>query len=495
MRFVDAATGLVLLAVGVVSIRRAPGWLLLAAGVLWFAGDLTSWAVFLHRGPLVHLVVAYPQLRPRRAVGWIAVTAGYVAASLAGFAPFAVSGPITLAVAAVVLLAAVYGYAVASGVERMARRSALVAAVVGGAALSIGSVVRLSALTADDDVVGLLYSVLVVAMVGWLAADLRWGRWAGAVVAGLVVDLGQSGPVRNRLSRALGDPTMVVGFWLASAQVYVDELGRPVPLPGASDGRVVTVLEVAGERVGVLVHDSSVPADRTLIAEVASAARFAMANVALREELRARADEVAVSRAHLVEFAAEARRGLAEDLRHGPERHLERVAELLHGGGTGDEDGVGEALARLDAGLRRARRVMHDLLVGIHPLALTAGGLPAALADLVQLSSVPVTLDVVVVRFPVAVETAAYFVCSEALANIGRHAAASAARIRVWPGRDAGLRLEVADDGVGGARIGAGSGLRGLADRVAALGGALTIDSPLGRGTRVSVELPLPQQR
>jgi signal transduction histidine kinase len=81
------------------------------------------------------------------------------------------------------------------------------------------------------------------------------------------------------------------------------------------------------------------------------------------------------------------------------------------------------------------------------------------------------------------------------LANIGRHAAASAARIRVWPGRDAGLRLEVADDGVGGARIGAGSGLRGLADRVAALGGALTIDSPLGRGTRVSVELPLPQQR
>src|SRR5689334_4519694 len=97
MRFVDAAAGLVLLVVGAAYVRRASGWLLLAAAALWFLGDFASWAVYLHRGPLVHLVVAYPQLRPRTGVGWVAITAGYLAAGLAGFAPFSVSGPITLA--------------------------------------------------------------------------------------------------------------------------------------------------------------------------------------------------------------------------------------------------------------------------------------------------------------------------------------------------------------------------------------------------------------
>ena len=82
MRAVDTATGLVLLAAGLMSIRRAPGWLLLAAGLAWFAGDAASWAVYLHRGPLVQLVVVYPFLRPRGAWAWVLTAAGYACATL-----------------------------------------------------------------------------------------------------------------------------------------------------------------------------------------------------------------------------------------------------------------------------------------------------------------------------------------------------------------------------------------------------------------------------
>jgi signal transduction histidine kinase len=222
-----------------------------------------------------------------------------------------------------------------------------------------------------------------------------------------------------------------------------------------------------------------------------------MANIGLREEVRARTTDVAASRSRLVETADAARRGLAEELRQGPGRRLERVASLLHGAATGKlagihpQDSLGEAFGVLTAGLDRTQAVLRDLVVGIHPPALTAGGLRAALPELVQLLPIPVSLSIPPGRFPANVETAGYFVCSEALTNIARHAKASHAWIRVWH-QDRCLHMEIADDGIGGARVGGGSGLRGLADRLAALGGALSVDSPPASGTRLMVDLPLP---
>jgi signal transduction histidine kinase len=229
-----------------------------------------------------------------------------------------------------------------------------------------------------------------------------------------------------------------------------------------------------------------------LVAEVASAARLAMANAGLREGVRARSAEVAASRLRLVETGDAVRRALAEDLAQGPGRHLVRATGFLDGAG-------GEVPGALLAGVERAQAVLRDLVTGIHPAALSAGGLCAALPGLAELCPVPVSLDMPPRRFPAGVEAAVYFVCSEALANIARHAGATTAALRAWE-RDGRLYLEISDDGVGGAVIGDGieaggradgSGLRGLADRMAALGGAVAVDSPAGSGTRVTAELPL----
>jgi signal transduction histidine kinase len=260
---------------------------------------------------------------------------------------------------------------------------------------------------------------------------------------------------------------------------------------GSENGPARTFLEVDGEPTGVLIHDATVLADPALIAEVAGAARLAMANIGLREQVRARSAEVTASRRRLVESADAARRGLAEDLRQGPERRLDRIAGLLRGCASDSRSLAGESYSDLIAGLDRARAVFRDLVVGTHPPALTAGGLAAALPELVQLAPVPVFLSIGAGRVPASTETAGYFVCCEALTNIARHARASQAWIRIR--RDDGsLVIEIEDDGVGGARVGGGSGLRGLADRVAALGGTIEVDSPPGSGTRLTIELPLP---
>ena len=488
MSAVDMATGLVLLAAGLVSVRRAPGWLLLAAGLAWFAGDVASWAVYLHRGPLIQLVAAYPLLRPRGPWAWALIAAGYLCSAVP---VLTASGPAAFALAAALVLSAGYSLAVATGPRRRARASALGAAVMLAVALSAGPALQMAAL--GDSGFAVPYDLLIALIAAGLAADLRWGRWSRATVGGLVVDLAQPGPLRARLARALGDPSLTVGLWVPGRGGYVDESGRPVAVPAvtSAQGRTVTFLDVNGEPAGVLIHDTP-PADQALVAEVASAARLAIANAGLREGVRARAAEVAASRRRLVEAGDAARRALAEDLGQGPGRRLARAAELL----AGADGQVPDALL---AGVERAQAVLRDLVTGIYPAALTAAGLAAALPGLAELCPVPVLLDVPPRRFPARAETAAYFACSEALANIARHAGATAAALRAWE-HDGRLCLEITDDGCGGAVIGdglrvaggpGGSGLRGLADRLAALGGTIAVDSPPGAGTRVTVELPL----
>jgi signal transduction histidine kinase len=487
MIIVDATTGLILVALGLAYRRRPSGVLLFGAGVAWLLGDAATWAVYLHRGPLIHLVLAYPYLRPRTRIAWATIAAAYLCATLP---PLTASGPATLAVAAALVGSALYGYTAASGPLRRARLPALGAAAALALAMSAGTALRLAGV-ATGSAVQLFYDLLVAATAVALCADLRWGHWAKATVTGLVVELGQSGPLRARLARALDDPTLTVGFWLPAERRYVDEAGRRVHVPQEtrterSGGPIYTFLKVGGERIGVLVHDSAVLADPALVAEVAAAAQLAMANIGLREQVRARAAEVAASRRRLVESADAARRGLAEDLRHGPGRRLDRVADLLRVAATGKR-AYGDLSSRLD----RAQTVLRDLVVGIHPPALTSGGLIAALPELVQLAPVPVVLNVASGRFPASIEAAGYFVCSEALANIARHAEASQARIRIRQ-RDESVHIDIEDDGVGGARVDGGSGLRGLADRVAVLGGSLLVDSPPGSGTRLTIRLPLP---
>jgi signal transduction histidine kinase len=482
----DGLVGVGLIAVGLLTWGRRPesgvGPIATAAGFAWFAGTFGGWALYLHRGPLAHLVVSYPSGLARSRLERAAVAAAY---GYAAIYPIAANDYATIGFAAGMVAVSLRRYAAAGGPERRARGSSV------AAALALASVLALSAATqlanADiDRAVLWVYDVVVLLVVLGLAADLIWGRWARAAVTGLVVDLGEpgtAGTLRDRLARALGDPTLAVGYFLPEQSRYVDEAGRPFELPVAEAGRAVTPLVEAGRPVAALVHDSAVLDDPDLVGAVASAARLAVSNARLQAEVRARVAEVEASRLRIVQAADAQRRRLERELREGAERRLAHMAELL--------EECGPRLAGVRADLLVARAKLREFARGIHPAILTDAGLAAALGELSERSPVPIKLAVPAGRWPPAIEAAAYFVCSEALTNVAKYAQASRVSVLLAENADR-LSIRVVDDGIGGADPSHGSGLHGLRDRIEALSGRLRVDSPPGRGTRITAEVPLP---
>jgi signal transduction histidine kinase len=234
--------------------------------------------------------------------------------------------------------------------------------------------------------------------------------------------------------------------------------------------------------VAALVHDPAVLDDPALVRGAAAAARLVVSNVRLQAEIRARVSEVAASRLRIVEAADAQRRSLERELREGPERRLAHLAALL------DECEPAAAEARRE--LYEARSAVRELERGIHPAVLTDRGLADALAELAARAPLPVTVDVEPRRWQPILEVAAYFLCAEALTNVAKYAHASRATVTVLE-RHGRLHVTVIDDGIGGADASRGSGLRGLADRVEALGGALRVTSEPGAGTDIAAEMPL----
>jgi signal transduction histidine kinase len=193
-----------------------------------------------------------------------------------------------------------------------------------------------------------------------------------------------------------------------------------------------------------------------------------------------------------VEAAYEARRQLERDLHDGAQQRLvlavltlRRAASEVRG--TPAEPLLAEAAEQLQQGLAELRELVH----GLHPAVLSERGLGPALEDLAARTPVPVDLCVTTERVPPVVEAAIYFTVAEALTNVAKHAGATRATVGVRV-RDELLVAEIADDGVGGARTDAGSGLRGLAERLRELGGTLTVENGRGRGTVVRARAPLP---
>jgi signal transduction histidine kinase len=478
----DAAAGFSLIFLGLAAWAQRPqsraGAIMTAAGFAWFLGTLWSPAVYLNRGPLAHLLLSYPQGRLSSRLERLAVGAAY---AYAAAYPVAGSNYATIAFALALIALATHRYVISRGPERRACLTALTAATAFGLVLILGATTRIDGLSAERAVL-FAYDLVVLLIAVGLFADLLWGPWAQATVTRLVVDLGDTvsaGPLRNRLARTLGDPTLVVAYRLPEATGYVDEAGRPVELPATGGERTVTPIDQDGARVAVLVHDSAVLNDPELISAVAAATRLAISNARLQTEVRVRVDEVDASRRRIVAAGDEQRRRLERELRQGAQRRLARVAELLM-----DVD------PELERQLVEAQAELGEFGRGTYPATLTEYGLGAALRELAERSPFPVELVVSSKRSRGPVEAAAYFVCSEGLANVAKYASASRVRIRVAR-EDERLIVEVADDGVGGADPSVGSGLRGLADRVEALGGRLGVESPLGRGTRLLAELPV----
>lgn len=321
-------------------------------------------------------------------------------------------------------------------------------------------------------------------------------RLARAAVAGLVVELGErevAADLRQALARALGDPSLEIAYWFARAARYVDGDGRPVELPPPELGRLTTVVERRGQPIAALVHDAALDDNAQLIDSVCAAAAMTLENERLQAELRARLGELKASRARLVDATEEERRRIERDLHDGTQQRLVSLAMslgLLETKLPADPDAAKPIAREARAALAVALEELRELSQGIHPAVLTERGLQVALEELADRAALPAHLEISVDTRPCpAVEAAAYFMVSEALTNAAKHS--HAGEVRITASRERGpLIVDVSDDGIGGAVPQRGSGLRGLTDRVEALGGTLVISSPLGRGTTLRAEIP-----
>jgi signal transduction histidine kinase len=321
-------------------------------------------------------------------------------------------------------------------------------------------------------------------------------RLARGAVAGLVVDLvgPQPGPdLREALARALGDPLLVLGYWLPAEARFVDGDGRPVELPDRSAGRLSTAVERDGQPVAVLIHDPALEYNQALVSSVCAAAGLTLENGRLHAELRARLTELQASRTRLAEATDAERRRIERDLHDGTQQRLVSIAMslgLAESRLPGDPVQARPVIREAREALAAALAELRELTQGIHPAILAERGLAAALDDLCRRAAIPARLRLALDdRLPDQVESAAYFVVSEALANAAKHSGASGVRVAASCARGM-LTVEVDDDGIGGAAPGSGTGLRGLADRVEALGGRLSVSSPPGLGTHLRAELP-----
>ena len=493
----DAAVGWTVMACGLIAWWRRPdsraGLLLAAAGAAWFAGNFSSQALYLHRGPLVHLVLSYPSGRASGRVRRAAIGLGYIAAAVPS-----VWGSAAASVVLAGLLLAVGVHTSWIAAPR-AQRASLAATVWLAALLAATAAVRLASASESAASATLVaYQTGIALLALGISAGLVAGGFRRAALTDLVVELGDSGAgsLREALARALGDPMLEIGFSLPGGAGYVDAAGRPLELPAAESSRRVTHVHRDGQAAVALIHDEGTLDDPGVLEAIDAAARLAAANARLHAEVRRQVAEVDASRRRLVLAGDEQRRRLELRLREGAARRLADVGPLLAGARNGGLSPASTGqLERARAQLAETLADLQELGAGLHPRVLTDHGLARALASLTARSAVAVELAVPSERFSPDVEAAAYFVCSEALANVAKYASATHVSVTVRASRRE-LVAEVADDGCGGAVTDAGgTGLRGLADRVEALGGSLELTSPRGGGTRVMATLPLAQDQ
>jgi signal transduction histidine kinase len=319
-------------------------------------------------------------------------------------------------------------------------------------------------------------------------------RLARTAIGDLILELRAdpaAADLRDALSGALRDPSLTLAYWLPDFEAYVDLDGREVELP-VGNGRTATLIERDGAHVAALIHDGALDDEPQLLDAVGAAAGISLENGRLHAELRARLEELRGSRARLLDAGHRERQSLERNLHDGAQQRLIALSLELSmlEQKFGDRP---ELQLRLDAARREIATTLEelrDVARGIHPAVLSGHGLAVALESIAARAPLPVRLTVDLdARLPDRVEVAAFYVVSESLTNIAKHAEASGATVSVARSEN-GVVVEIVDDGLGGADTENGSGLRGLADRVEALGGRLRVWTPLGGGTRVQAEIP-----
>ncbi|WP_146605241.1 sensor histidine kinase [Jiangella anatolica] len=542
----DTAIGLLFAIAGLVAWERRPearsGPLLLAAGALWFVGSyaptsLVPYAVLgfaferYYDLVLAVLVLTFPDVPPtreRKVLLWL-LAAAYVARSAARLFidcgcvanPFAMVEDQSLfettqVLTSAVIVAAALGVAV-SALRRLLRAGPalrrvlqpIVAAGVAAALVAAWDSSDLITFIATGDglvrapepwreiISWAILGVVGLIPLGFLAGTLRL-RLAHGAIAPLALELDRgTDPLRLQLAlrHALGDPSLELAIWDRDRAEWRHSDGRRVAELTEDDVRTVTRIDRDDEPIAALLHDRALREDPGLVAAATAVLRLAVENERLAGDVRHQLEEVRASRARLVEAAEAERRRIERNLHDGAQQRLIGVALVLREARTEARRNVPDApfLHRLDDTadeLLAAIDELRELARGIHPTLLTDAGLDAAVTSLARRSAVAVELDIELDgRLPAPVETTAYYVVAEALANVSRHARARSATVRLRQ-RAAQLQVEVIDDGDGGAAPRPGSGLSGLVDRLDAVAGSLHVDSPPGCGTRLRAVIP-----
>jgi signal transduction histidine kinase len=515
--------------------QRANGALFVVIGFVWLANDLGSRTV----GPLpavawllrpldelllVVVLLRYPAARigdrlTRRVVvaAFVAVLVPQVVAGLVwdpfsdgwrrtfwwptvvaanGLAhglwyAYAAAG---LTVAAVVVALTMRRYVRSRGLARRELRPVLVS--TGAVAVAYVALRAVAVATGSDDagwsVTLASRLVMLTVPVAFAAAALR-RRLDRSAVADLVLAIPQPatvGAVRDALRGALADPTLDVYLWLPDHLSYTDGIGTAQGPPPV-DGRLRReVSDASGSRLAVVLADPHLDRRADLVDAAIRAAALSLENARMHAELLAQLQELERSRTRIVEAGLEQRRRVERDLHDGAQQRLLALATTIgRARNTATDPATQILLGQARDELRQALKDLRDLARGIHPAVLEQVGLEAAVETVAEAAPLPVRVTVTADRLAPAVASTAYFVVCEALTNIVKHADATRAEVTVRRSGDE-LHVAIADDGLGGATTPAGGGLAGLADRVAALGGRLRVDSPAGAGTQLTVELP-----
>jgi signal transduction histidine kinase len=473
----------------VIPASRSVGLLACAVATAWALGTLAGGieipsyaadvAVLLHRVPLAVLILVYPGRALRGSV-----TRGLAVAAV--LAPFVPGAGGSAATAAVVCLVAVTAATRATRAPTALRAPEIAAAVV---AVAVAATAILAAVdVAPSTELLVAYDIVLVATAATLLLPLASDRWTDAAAAGLVIELGSSpagAPVTARLAEVLHDPGLELCLHMPGAP-WADEAGRPAPEPVARPGqhRSITRRTLDDGTEVALIHDPAAIPDRAVAESAVTVAATAIDNARRDQEVQTRIDELRRLRHGLLDAADEERRQLEVELRSGPLRDIEQLGCAL-------QDLPHEQAEALHSELATAHRELEEIARGLHPRALIEDGLSGAVSNAAAGLPIPVamesTLDEAAV--PPRVALTAYYIVTEALANIAKHSHARRARIEL-SATSRQLRVRVTDDGIGGANP-AAPGLSGLRDRVHTIDGALRISSPPGAGTVVEALLPL----
>jgi signal transduction histidine kinase len=535
----DLATGWAMIASGLVAAYARPaqpaGRRLVIAGFLWFVGSFMQMddprlgsVSFVFQGyfdlVLILIALSFPARWPARTSERVVIAVAgalYVASSVVrvlvrsedligrqllspeiGLPWVGWTDLARLAAVVVGGVLVIRRWALGTPTSRQLIGPVLAAGIASALAVSFALYYPLTALgiapALDDDIytpTAWAFNVVrILVPFGMLLGIVRQ-RAARSALADAVAAAGErprSLDLRSVLAGAFGDPKLRVLEWDDGRSAFIDETGSSVteqqpPLPG----RATTVVRIGDRPLAMLEYDSALEQDPATVSAAVAVTRLVVNNERLFAESAHRLEEVEASRARIVEAGDIERRRIERDLHDGIQQRLVALAMFLSRAQTraGSPGGADESLRYGATEVLAIVQDVREFASGIHPAMLSEAGLEAAVRELADRSPIPVRLDLHLVgRGSPSTLATAFFVASEALANVTKHAAAST----VWVhAEDGGERLEIAvsDDGRGGVTV--GGGLAGLADRVTALGGTMAVADRPGGGTSVTASLPL----